>query len=175
MPIDSTKEFAPINISVLTISDTRTEATDKSGQILAKKIREKGHGLSHKEIVKDDKEEIKKILLNWCEDKNVDVIITTGGTGVTGRDTTPEALNEIKDKEIPGFGELFRLISYKKIGASTIQSRALAVLTKGTYIFALPGSTGAVTDAWEDILKFQLDSRFKPCNFIELIPRLNEK
>ena len=175
MPIDSTKEFAPINISVLTISDTRTEATDKSGQILAKKIREKGHGLSHKEIVKDDKEEIKKILLNWCEDKNVDVIITTGGTGVTGRDTTPEALNEIKDKEIPGFGELFRLISYKKIGASTIQSRALAVLTKGTYIFALPGSTGAVTDAWEDILKFQLDSRFKPCNFIELMPRLNEK
>ena len=175
MPIDSTKEFTPINISVLTISDTRTEATDKSGQILAKKIREKGHGLSHKEIVKDDKEEIKKILLNWCEDKNVDVIITTGGTGVTGRDTTPEALNEIKDKEIPGFGELFRLISYKKIGASTIQSRALAVLTKGTYIFALPGSTGAVTDAWEDILQFPLDSRFKPCNFIELIPRLNEK
>ncbi|MEK9717355.1 MAG: molybdenum cofactor synthesis domain-containing protein, partial [Pelagibacteraceae bacterium] len=150
MPIDSTKEFTPINISVLTISDTRTEATDKSGQILANKIKEKGHGLSHKEIVKDDKEEIKKILLNWCEDKNVDVIITTGGTGVTGRDTTPEALNEIKDKEIPGFGELFRLISYKKIGASTIQSRALAVLTKGTYIFALPGSTGAVTDAWED-------------------------
>ena len=175
MPIDSTKEFTPINISVLTISDTRTEATDKSGQILAKKIREKGHGLSHKEIVKDDKEEIIKILLNWCEDKNVDVIITTGGTGVTGRDTTPEALNEIKDKEIPGFGELFRLISYKKIGASTIQSRALAVLTKGTYIFALPGSTGAVTDAWEDILKFQLDSRFKPCNFIELMPRLNER
>ena len=175
MPIDSTKEFTPINISVLSISDTRTEATDKSGQILAKKIREKGHGLSHKEIVKDDKEEIKKILLNWCEDKNVDVIITTGGTGVTGRDTTPEALNEIKDKEIPGFGELFRLISYKKIGASTIQSRALAVLTKGTYIFALPGSTGAVTDAWEDILKFQLDSRFKPCNFIELMPRLNER
>ena len=175
MPIDSTKDFKPINVSVLTISDTRTEATDKSGQILAKKIREKGHGLSHKEIVKDDKEEIKKILLNWCEDKNVDVIITTGGTGVTGRDTTPEALNEIKDKEIPGFGELFRLISYKKIGASTIQSRALAVLTKGTYIFALPGSTGAVTDAWEDILKFQLDSRFKPCNFIELMPRLNER
>jgi len=175
MPIDSTKEFTPINISVLTISDTRTEATDKSGQILANKIKEKGHGLSHKKIVKDDKEEIKKILLNWCEDKNVDVIITTGGTGVTGRDTTPEALNEIKDKEIPGFGELFRLISYKKIGASTIQSRALAVLTKGTYIFALPGSTGAVTDAWEDILKFQLDSRFKPCNFIELMPRLNEK
>ena len=175
MPIDSTKEFKPINISVLTISDTRTEATDKSGQILAKKIKEKGHGLSHKQIVKDEKEEIKKILLNWCNDKNVDVILTTGGTGLTGRDTTPEALEEIKDKDIPGFGELFRLISYKKIGTSTIQSRAMAVLAKGTYIFALPGSIGAVTDAWEDILKFQLDSRFKPCNFIELIPRLNEK
>jgi molybdopterin adenylyltransferase len=175
MPIDSTKEFKPINISVLTISDTRTEATDKSGQILAKKIKEKGHGLSHKQIVKDEKEEIKKILLNWCNDKNVDVILTTGGTGLTGRDTTPEALEEIKDKDIPGFGELFRLISYKKIGASTIQSRAMAVLAKGTYIFALPGSIGAVTDAWEDILKFQLDARFKPCNFIELIPRLNEK
>lgn len=175
MPIDSTKEFKPINISVLTISDTRTEATDKSGQILAKKIKEKGHGLSHKQIVKDEKEEIKKILLNWCNDKNVDVILTTGGTGLTGRDTTPESLEEIKDKDIPGFGELFRLISYKKIGASTIQSRAMAVLAKGTYIFALPGSIGAVTDAWEDILKFQLDSRFKPCNFIELIPRLNEK
>ena len=175
MPIDSTKEFRPINISILTISDTRTEATDKSGQILAKKIKEKGHGLSHKEIVKDEIEDIKKTLLNWCNDPKVDVIITTGGTGLTGRDTTPEALEEIKDKDIPGFGELFRLISYKKIGASTIQSRAMAVLAKGTYIFALPGSSGAVTDAWEDILKYQLDSRFIPCNFIELIPRLDEK
>jgi len=175
MPIDSTKEFKPINISVLTISDTRTDATDKSGQILAKKIKEKGHALSHKQIVKDDKDDIKKILLEWCNDKNVDVILTTGGTGLTGRDTTPEALEEIKDKDIPGFGELFRLISYKKIGASTIQSRAKAVLAKGTYVFALPGSSGAVSDAWEDILKFQLDSRFAPCNFIELIPRLNEK
>jgi len=175
MPIDSTKDFKPINVSVLTISDTRTEATDRSGQILAKKIKEKGHGLAHKVIVKDEKEEIKKILLEWCNDKNVDVILTTGGTGLTGRDTTPEALEEIKDKDIPGFGELFRLISYKKIGASTIQSRAMAVLAKGTYVFALPGSSSAVTDAWEDILKYQLDSRFRPCNFIELIPRLNEK
>ena len=175
MPIDSTKEFKPINISVLTISDTRTEATDKSGQILAKKIKEKGHGLTHKQIVRDDKEEIKKILLEWCNNNSVDVILTTGGTGLTGRDTTPEALEEIKNKDIPGFGELFRLISYKKIGASTIQSRAMAVLAKGTYIFALPGSTGAVTDAWEDILKTQLDSRFSPCNFIDLIPRLLEK
>ena len=175
MSINSQKEFRAINISVLTISDTRTEETDTSGNILAKKIREKGHGLSHKQIVKDNKEDIKKILLEWAADDNVGVIITTGGTGLTGRDTTPEALDEIKDKDIPGFGELFRLISYKKIGTSTIQSRAMAVLCKGTYIFALPGSSGAVTDAWEDILKFQLDSRFQPCNFIDLIPRLNEK
>jgi len=175
MSINSQKEFRAINISVLTISDTRTEETDTSGNILAKKIREKGHGLSHKQIVKDNKEDIKKILLEWAADDNVGVIITTGGTGLTGRDTTPEALDEIKDKDIPGFGELFRLISYKKIGTSTIQSRAMAVLCKGTYIFALPGSSGAVTDAWEVILKFQLDSRFEPCNFVNLIPRLNEK
>ena len=175
MPIDSQKEFKPINISVLTVSDTRTEATDKSGQILANKIKEKGHSLKHKEIVIDDKEKIKSKIQEWCNIKDVDVIIATGGTGLTGGDTTPEALDEIKDKEIPGFGELFRLISYKKIGASTIQSRAMAVLVNGKYIFALPGSSGAVTDAWEEILKYQLDSRFKPCNFIELIPRLKEK
>ena len=175
MPIDSTKEFKPINISVLTVSDTRTEATDKSGQILVKKIKEKGHGLTHKQIVKDEKEEIKKILLDWCKDKNVDVIITTGGTGLTGRDSTPEVLNKIIEKDIPGFGEMFRQISFNKIGTSALQSRAMAVLVKGTYVFALPGSSGAVTDAWEDILKFQLDSRFRPCNFIELIPRLNEQ
>ena len=175
MPISSQKEFKPINISVLTISDTRTEANDTSGQLLARNVREKGHGLQHKQIVKDNKEDIKKILLEWCSNKEVDVIITTGGTGLTGRDTTPEALNEIKDKDIPGFGELFRLISYKKIGASTIKSRAMAILCKGTYIFALPGSSGAVKDAWEDILKYQLDSRFEPCNFINIIPRLNEK
>ena len=175
MPIDSQKEFKAVNISVLTISDTRTETTDKSGQILAKKVREKGHGLKHKEIVKDDKEIIKKKLLEWCATKDVDVIITTGGTGLTGRDTTPEALEEIKDKEIPGFGELFRLISYKKIGTSTIQSRAMAILCNKKYIFALPGSSSAVNDAWEDILKYQLDSRFRPCNFIDLIPRLDEK
>jgi molybdenum cofactor biosynthesis protein B len=175
MPIDNLKTFKPINISVLTISDTRTESGDTSGQILAKKVREKGHALLHKQIVKDDKEEIKKILLEWSTNKEVDVILTTGGTGLTGRDTTPEALNEIKEKDIPGFGELFRLISYKKIGTSTIQSRAMAVLCKGTYIFALHGSPGAVTDAWEDILKNQLDSRFSPCNFVDLIPRLLEK
>ena len=175
MPISSQKEFKAINVSILTISDTRTEATDKSGQILAKKIIEKGHVLKHKEIVIDDKEIIKKKLLEWCSSHDVDVIITTGGTGLTGRDTTPEALDEIKDKDIPGFGELFRLISYKKIGTSTIQSRAMAILCNNKYIFSLPGSSGAVTDAWENILKYQLDSRFQPCNFIDLIPRLDEK
>jgi molybdenum cofactor biosynthesis protein B len=175
MTINSQKEFKAINVSVLTISDTRTEANDTSGQLLAKKVREKGHGLTHKQIVKDNKEDIKKILLDWCSDSNVDVIITTGGTGLTGRDTTPEVLNDIKEKDIPGFGEVFRLISYKSIGTSTIQSRAMAILCKGTYIFALPGSTGAVTDGWDNILKYQLDSRFEPCNFINLIPRLKEK
>lgn len=164
-----------VNIALLTVTDTRTLKTDKSGNILVKKIKKARHNLVEREICKDSKKDIKKILKGWLKKKKIDVIITTGGTGLTGRDTTPEALDEIKDKDIPGFGELFRLISYKKIGASTIQSRAMAVLAKGTYIFALPGSTGAVTDAWEDILKFQLDSRFKPCNFIELIPRLNEK
>ena len=175
MPIDSTKEFKPINISVLTVSDTRTEATDKSGQILAKKIKEKGHGLAHKQIVKDEKEEIKKILLNWCNDKNVDVILATGGTGLTGRDITPEAIDEIADKKIPGFGEVFRTISLKTVGTSSIQSRACAVLSNGKYIFALPGSSGGVTDAWDGILKHQLDINHKPCNFVELFPRLKEK
>jgi molybdenum cofactor biosynthesis protein B len=175
MTINNQKEFKPINIAVLTISDTRDEASDRSGQTLAKKILEKGHKVFEKTIIKDEVDEIVKKLNSWCNDSKVDVIITTGGTGVTGRDVTPEALEKIKDKDIPGFGELFRLISYKKIGTSTIQSRALAVLSKGKYIFALPGSTGAVTDAWEEILKFQLDSRFSPCNFIDLIPRLKEK
>ena len=175
MPIDSTKEFKPINISVLTVSDTRTEATDKSGQILAKKIKEKGHGLAHKHIVKDDKEEIKKILLNWCNDKNVDVILATGGTGLTGRDITPEALDEIADKHIPGFGEIFRYFSLETVGTSSIQSRACAILSNGKYIFALPGSSGGVTDAWDKILVHQLDINHKPCNFVELFPRLKEK
>ncbi len=174
MPINNLKKFIPINISILTISDTRTEATDTSGQILAKKVREKGHALLHKEIVKDEKELIKKILLEWSSNKEVDVILHRRNRADRKRYNT-EALDEIKDKDIPGFGELFRLISYKKIGTSTIQSRAMAVLCKGTYIFALPGSSGAVTDAWEDILKTQLDSRFSPCNFIDLIPRLLEK
>ena len=164
-----------VNIALLTVTDTRTISTDKSGSILVKKIKEQRHNLLYRKIVKDDKKEIKKILLNWLKSKELDVIITTGGTGLTGRDITPEAIKEIADKEIPGFGELFRELSYKTVGTSAMQSRACAVLANGKYIFALPGSSGGVIDAWEGILKYQLDINHKPCNFVELFPRLKEK
>jgi len=164
-----------VNIALLTVTDTRTIDTDKSGAILVKKIKEQNHKLVDRKIVKDEKDKIKKILLNWIKKKNLDVIITTGGTGLTGRDITPEALKDISDKEIPGFGELFREISYKTIGTSAMQSRACAALANGKYIFALPGSSGGVTDAWDRILKYQLDINHKPCNFVELFPRLKEK
>ena len=164
-----------VNIALLTITDTRTIDTDKSGAILVKKIKEQNHKLIDRKIVKDDKKEIKNILLNWSKIKEIDVIITTGGTGLTGRDITPEALKEISEKEIPGFGELFRELSYKTVGTSAMQSRACAVLANGKYIFALPGSSGGVTDAWDGILKYQLDINHKPCNFVELFPRLKEK
>jgi len=164
-----------VNIALLTVTDTRTIENDKSGEILVKKIKEENHKLIDRKIVKDDKNEIKKVLSEWIKKKNLDVIITTGGTGLTGRDITPEALQEIKDKEIPGFGELFRELSYKKIGTSAMQSRACAILANGKYIFALPGSSGGVTDAWDGILKYQLDINHKPCNFVELFSRLKEK
>ena len=164
-----------VNIALLTVTDTRTISTDKSGGILIKKIKEENHNLIDRKIVKDNKEKIKKILLEWLERNDLDVIITTGGTGLTGRDITPEAIKEIKDKDIPGFGELFRELSYKTVGTSAMQSRACAVLANGKYIFALPGSSGGVTDAWDEILKFQLDINHKPCNFVELFPRLKEK
>jgi len=164
-----------VNIALLTVTDTRTIDTDKSGAILVKKINEQNHKLIDRKIVKDEKEEIKKILSEWTKKDNIDVIITTGGTGLTGRDITPEVLKEISDKEIPGFGELFRELSYKTVGTSAMQSRACAVLAKGKYIFALPGSAGGVTDAWDGILKYQLDINHKPCNFVELFPRLKEK
>ena len=164
-----------VNIALLTVTDTRTIDTDKSGAILVKKIKEQNHKLVDRKIVKDDKEEIKKVILKWLKDKELDVIITTGGTGLTGRDITPEAIKDIADKEIPGFGELFRQLSYTTVGTSTIQSRAFAVLANGKYIFALPGSSGGVTDAWDMILKYQLDINHKPCNFVELFPRLKEK
>jgi len=164
-----------VNIALLTVTDTRTIDTDKSGAILVKKIKEQNHKLVDRKIVKDDKNEIKKILLDWSKSKELDVIITTGGTGLTGRDVTPEAVKEIADKEISGFGELFRELSYKTVGTSAIQSRACAVLANGKYIFVLPGSSGGVTDAWEGILKYQLDINHKPCNFVELFSRLKEK
>ena len=164
-----------VNIALLTITDTRTIDTDKSGSILVKKIKEQNHKLIDRKIVKDEKEEIKKIILEWLNNKELDVIITTGGTGLTGRDITPEAIKDIAEKEIPGFGELFRQLSYTTVGTSAIQSRAFAVLANGKYIFALPGSSGGVTDAWDMILKYQLDINHKPCNFVELFPRLKEK
>ena len=163
-----------VNIALLTVTDTRTIDTDKSGAILVKKIKEQNHNLVDRKIVKDEKEEIKKILSDWLKNSELDVIITTGGTGLTGRDITPEALEEIADKHIPGFGEVFRTISLKTVGTSSIQSRACAILSNGKYIFALPGSTSACKDAWEEILKFQLDNRYRPCNFIEIMPRLME-
>ena len=164
-----------VNIALLTVTDTRTFDNDKSGAILVNKIEEAKHKLVDRKICKDTKEEIINILKEWINKENIDVIITTGGTGLTGRDITPEAVNEIADKYIPGFGEVFRTLSLKTVGTSAIQSRACAVLANGKYIFALPGSSGGVTDAWDGILKYQLDINHKPCNFVELFPRLKEK
>ena len=164
-----------VNIALLTVTDTRTIDTDKSGAILVKKINEQKHKLIDRKLVKDEKKMIKKILSEWIKKDNIDVVITTGGTGLTGRDITPEVIRDLADKEIPGFGELFRELSYKTIGTSAMQSRACAVLANGKYIFALPGSSGGVTDAWDGILKYQLDINHKPCNFVELFPRLKEK
>ena len=164
-----------VNIALLTVTDTRTIDNDKSGSILVEKIKEANHSLIDRKLCKDDKNEIILILREWLNNEKIDIIITTGGTGLTGRDITPEALNEIADKHIPGFGEIFRNISLKTVGTSAIQSRACAVLSNGKYVFALPGSSGGVTDAWEGILKHQLDVNHKPCNFVELFPRLKEK
>ena len=164
-----------VNIALLTVTDTRTFDNDKSGAILVEKIKEANHNLTDRKICKDNKEDIVLILKEWIKSSDIDVVITTGGTGLTGRDITPEAVEEIADKHIPGFGEVFRNISLKTVGTSAIQSRACAVLANGKYVFALPGSSGGVTDAWEGILKYQLDINNKPCNFVELIPRLREK
>ena len=164
-----------VNIALLTVTDTRTFKNDRSGTILVNKIAKARHNLIDRKICKDNKKDIKKIIKSWLKKKKIDVIITTGGTGLTGRDITPEAVGELADKEIPGFGEIFRVISLKTVGTSSIQSRACAVLSKGKYIFALPGSSGGVTDAWDKILVHQLDIKHKPCNFVELFPRLKEK
>ncbi len=175
MAIDESLVFQPINIALITVSDTRTRGDDTSGDILAMRITNKGHSLVQRKIVKDDAGMLAGQLRDWIADDMIDVIISTGGTGLTGRDVTPEALDAVKDKDIPGFGELFRWISFDIVGTSTIQSRACAVLAGGTYIFALPGSNGAVKDGWDKILSDQLDSRHQPCNFVELIPRLIER
>ena len=166
--------FVVINIAVMTVSDTRTEADDRSGDTLAGRIVDAGHNMTERAIVKDDQATIVAKLREWIAQPEIDAVISTGGTGVTGRDVTPEAFHAVYEKEVAGFGELFRMLSYQKIGTSTIQSRATAGVAGGTYLFALPGSTGAVKDAWDDILLYQLDIRHKPCNFVELIPRLQE-
>lgn len=175
MPIDDAIAFRPVRIAVLTVSDTRTHADDRSGDTLVERLTGAGHELADRAIVRDDPDLIVGKLHAWIDDDTVDCIITTGGTGVTGRDVTPEALERVADKMIPGFGELFRWLSYAKIGTSTIQSRATACVARGTYIFALPGSTGAVKDGWDGILSTQLDIRHRPCNFVELMPRLREE
>ncbi|MDX2210203.1 MAG: molybdenum cofactor biosynthesis protein B [Sphingopyxis sp.] len=174
MPIDETRAFVPVRIAVLTVSDTRTLDNDTSGDRLVQRLGDAGHVLADRAIVRDEVDLLTAMLSRWIDDPQIDVILTTGGTGVTGRDVTPEALAVLEGKDIPGFGELFRWLSYQSIGTSTIQSRACARVVRGTYIFALPGSTGAVTDAWDGILASQLDSRFRPCNFVELMPRLKE-
>ncbi|MFA7586106.1 MAG: molybdenum cofactor biosynthesis protein B [Novosphingobium sp.] len=174
MAVDPERLFKPIRIAVLTVSDTRDLETDTSGALLVGRIQSAGHVLADRAIKKDNVADICDRLDRWIDDPAIDCIISTGGTGLTGRDVTPEALEQVKDRDIPGFGELFRWISFKTIGTSTIQSRACAVLARGTYIFALPGSNGAVKDGWDGILAEQLDSRNRPCNFVELMPRLRE-
>ena len=175
MTIDKALKFVPINIAVLTISDTRTSKTDKSGALLQERIKSAGHKCVEKNIIRDEVKLIKETLLNLSCKKEIDCIITSGGTGLTGRDTTPEAIMEIANKSIEGFGELFRQISFSKIGTSAIQSRALAALINTTYVFCLPGSTSACKDGWDEILQYQLDIRHRPCNFVEIMPRLSEK
>ena len=168
------RDFLPVNIAVLTVSDSRTLEDDKSGDTLVHRIEGAGHNMVNRYIVKDDIDSIVAKLNEWINEPEIDVVISTGGTGVTGRDVTPEAFAQVYEKEISGFGELFRMLSFEKIGTSTIQSRATAGVANGTYLFALPGSPGACKDAWDDILVHQLDYRFKPCNFVELMSRLIE-
>jgi molybdopterin adenylyltransferase len=173
--IDDSKQFVPLNIAVLTVSDTRSLVDDKSGATLAERLTAAGHQLAAREIIVDDVDAIRVIIKRWIADAGVDAIITTGGTGFTGRDVTPEAVEAACEKLISGFGEMFRMISYAKIGTSALQSRATAGVARGTYIFALPGSPGACRDGWDEILKAQLDIRHRPCNFAELLPRLREQ
>jgi molybdopterin adenylyltransferase len=173
--IDPTRPFRPLRIAVLTISDSRTAADDRSGDLLVERLASAGHELADRALVPDEVDRIVARLRQWIEDPGVEVVITTGGTGVTGRDVTPEALDAVVEKPLPGFGELFRMISFGKIGSSALQSRATAGVAGDTYLFALPGSPGACRDGWDEILVHQLDSRFRPCNFAELLPRLRER
>jgi molybdenum cofactor biosynthesis protein B len=175
MPLDHSRPFKPVQIAVLTVSDTRDLASDRSGDTLAERIAAAGHALRDRAILKDEADLIEAKLRAWVAEPEVDCVITTGGTGITGRDVTPEAFSRVLEKEIQGFGELFRMLSYQKIGTSTIQSRAIGGVAGGTYLFALPGSTGACKDAWDDILVWQLDNRHRPCNLVELMPRLRER
>ena len=172
--LDETRPFLPVGIAVLTVSDTRSLAEDRSGQALAERIAEAGHRLAAREIVSDDVEAIRAVVLRWTQDEAVDVVITTGGTGFTGRDVTPEALEPLFEKRMDGFSEVFHRISYDKIGTSTIQSRATGGLINATFVFVLPGSPGACRDGWDHILNPQLDYRHMPCNFVEIMPRLDE-
>lgn len=172
--LDETRSFIPVRIAVMTVSDTRAPETDRSGDVLAERIEGDGHILAARTIVTDDEKIIRHQLLSWIARPDIDVIISTGGTGLTGRDVTPEAFHSVYEKEIEGFAAVFHRISFEKIGVSTIQSRATAGVANGTYLFALPGSPGACKDGWDEILRFQLDYRFRPCNFVEIMPRLEE-
>ncbi len=172
--IDESRTFHPVNMALLTVSDTRTEVDDKSGNLLAELVAGAGHKIAVRAIIADEQDQIIAQLKDWIGDEKIDVVIATGGTGVTGRDTTPEAFAAVYDKEIPGFGELFRMLSYETIGTSTMQSRVTGGVAVGTYLFALPGSPGACRDGWENILRWQLDSRYRPCNLVDLMPRLQE-
>jgi len=172
--IDKTILFVPVNIAILTVSDSRKSDDDRSGDLLAGRVNDDGHNLAGRAIVTDDFDAIIEQLGRWIDDDGIDVVVSTGGTGLTGRDGTPEAFRAIFDKEIEGFGELFRYISFAKIGTSTVQSRAVAGVAGGTYLFALPGSPSACRDGWDEILRYQLDIRHRPCNFVEIMPRLTE-
>ena len=172
--MDNKVDFLPVNISIVTISDTRNLQNDKSGDVLVHRVKKSGHKILSRKIVKDDFVEISELFKNMIKNKNIDVIISTGGTGLTGRDITPELMDTLFEKSIDGFGEMFRWLSFSKIGTSALQSRALAGVTKGTYIFCLPGSPSACKDGWDNILVHQLDIRHKPCNFVEIMPRLQE-
>ncbi len=172
--IDETKQFVPLRIAVLTVSDTREPADDKSGATLVDRIAEAGHRLAARVIVKDEVEAIRAQVKQWIGDKTIDVVITTGGTGFTGRDVTPEAVEPLFEKKMDGFATLFLIVSYGKIGTSAIQTRATAGVANATYIFCLPGSPGACKDAWDEILVHQFDYRYRPCNFVEILPRLDE-